>query len=442
MNKVKFFSVSVFFCLSLFSENINAYDEEGIVENYANIAFAVYEDSLLEALKLQKEVRRLINKPSEEQLTKTKQAWIASRIPYSQTEVFRFGNKLVDDWEGKVNAWPLDEGLIDYIIDAPESAGNAFATANAIANEQIELSGVSLSLKKLNVETVSSLHSVGDIETNVSTGYHAIEFLLWGQDLNGTKHGSGERSYKDFDRKNCTNGNCFRRGRFLLAVTDLLVKDLTWMTKQWQRSEKGEKFLFVHGKDTDTFSVGTARHQLEDMTESEALAAIVIGMGSLTFGELAGERIKLGLLLYDPEEEQDCFSDNTHNSHFNNVVGVRNIYTGAYKRINGDIVSGASLSQWLASTNKKQSMELSLKLEQTIETAKLIVDKAEIDNVHYDQLLDKDNVEGHALLQKMVDKLLSLTVSLSSMAKTLELEHVAFEGSDSLDNDKESDFFK
>ena len=32
-----------------------------------------------------------------------------------------------------------------------------------------------------------------DVETNVATGYHAIEFLLWGQDLNGTGPGAGNR---------------------------------------------------------------------------------------------------------------------------------------------------------------------------------------------------------------------------------------------------------
>ena len=170
-----------------------------------------------------------------------------------------------------------------------------------IANEEVEHGEVSLLLHKLDETTVSSLHSVGDIETNVATGYHAIEFLLWGQDLNGTSAGAGARKYTDYDRKNCSNEHCFRRGKYLLAAVNVLIKDLTWMTKQWQVSERGDKYLFVQGKDQDAFSVGTARHYLEDLEPSDAIAKMVIGMGSLAFGELAGERIKLGLLLNDPE---------------------------------------------------------------------------------------------------------------------------------------------
>ncbi len=53
------------------------------------------------------------------------------------------------------------------------------------------------------------------------------------------------------------------------------------------------------------------------------------GLGSLSYGELAGERIKLGLMIHDPEEEHDCFSDNTHASHFFDALGIRNVYLGA-----------------------------------------------------------------------------------------------------------------
>ena len=35
-----------------------------------------------------------------------------------------------------------------------------------------------------------------------------------------------------------------------------------------------------------------------------------LGLGSLSYGELAGERTKLGLMLHDPEEE-DCFTTPT-----------------------------------------------------------------------------------------------------------------------------------
>ena len=135
-------------------------------------------------------------------------------------------------------------------------------------------------------------------EANVATGYHAIEFLLWGQDLNGTGPGAGARPATDFDTANCTGGNCDRRGQYLAAASDLLVSDLEEMVAAWSEG-------------------GAARTELATL----GVPAILTGMGSLSFGEVAGERMKLGLLLHDPEEEHDCFSDNTHISHLYDAVG-------------------------------------------------------------------------------------------------------------------------
>ena len=54
--------------------------------------------------------------------------------------------------------------------------------------------------------------------------------------------------------------------------------------------------------------------------------------------------MKLGLLLHDPEEEHDCFSDNTHNSHYYDIVGMLNVYNGRYVRIDGRQIQGPSLA--------------------------------------------------------------------------------------------------
>ena len=63
-------------------------------------------------------INAFLNNTTETNLRKLKTSWLEARKVYQQTEVFRFGNPIVDDWEGKVNAWPLDEGLIDY-VDRP-----------------------------------------------------------------------------------------------------------------------------------------------------------------------------------------------------------------------------------------------------------------------------------------------------------------------------------
>jgi putative iron-regulated protein len=111
-------------------------------------------------------------------------------VPYQQTEAFRFGNPIVDDWEGRVNSWPLDEGLIDYTAGDYGNEENTLATLNVIATPKFTLSGKEIDATTITPDLISgTLHEADGIEANVASGYHAIEFLLWGQDLNGTNPG-------------------------------------------------------------------------------------------------------------------------------------------------------------------------------------------------------------------------------------------------------------
>ena len=170
-------------------------EPQAVVRHYADLALAKYEDSLATAKALDAAVDALIAKPSQETLDAARSAWKASRIPYQQSEVYRFGNPVVDAWEGRVNAWPLDEGLIDYVDPAygTESDSNPYYVADVIANPSATINGETLDMSSLTPETIAGLQEAGEVEANVATGYHAIEFLLWGQDLNGTGPGAGNR---------------------------------------------------------------------------------------------------------------------------------------------------------------------------------------------------------------------------------------------------------
>ena len=213
-----------------------AVEKAQVLNTYANIAQAGYGDSLATAKALKVAVDALVAEPSAEKLEAARKAWLAARVPYQQTEVFRFGNAIVDDWEGKVNAWPLDEGLIDYV--SAEYGGpsdeNAFAALNVIANPKFKLSGKEVDATDITPAFLAeTLHEVDGIEANVATGYHAIEFLLWGQDLNGHAAGAGNRPWTDYAAGDaCTGGNCDRRAAYLKAASALLVSDLEWMTAQ------------------------------------------------------------------------------------------------------------------------------------------------------------------------------------------------------------------
>jgi putative iron-regulated protein len=388
---------------------------EEVAKTYTDIAAATFGDSLTTGKALQSAVAALIAAPSDETLNAARTAWIAARVPYQQSEVFRFGNPIVDDWEGKLNSWPLDEGLIDY-VDASygKSEENPLSTLNIIATPSFTLSGKQIDASTLTPAFIAdTLHEVDGIEANVASGYHAIEFLLWGQDLNGTEPGAGVRSFTDYAvGADCTNGNCDRRAAYLQSATDLLVTDLEFMAAQWADGEAKATIL---------------------ADPKAALSAMLTGMGSLSYGELAGERMRLGVMLNDPEEEEDCFSDNTYNSHYYDGIGIRNVYTGSYTRVDGSVVSGPSLSELVAGLDAGVDTQLRAELDASVAALGKVKSAAEA-GMAYDQMLAAGNAEGEALIMGAVAALVTQTASINRAVTTLGLAEAAFEGSESLDN--------
>ncbi|MBB4952974.1 putative iron-regulated protein [Agrobacterium vitis] len=408
--------LALFVASSSFAAPAETPTPDAVLKHYADVAEAKYSDSLTTAKTLDAAIDALLAKPSKSTLNKARSAWIKARVPYQQTEVYRFGNKIVDDWEGKVNAWPLDEGLIDYVDKSygTESDTNALYTANVIANKTIKIDGKEVDASSLTPDFLANtLHEAGKVEANVATGYHAIEFLLWGQDLNGTGPGAGNRPYTDYDLKHCTGGNCDRRAQYLKSASTLLVSDLQEMVDAWKPEGEATKTLLADPK--------------------AGLAAILTGMGSLSYGELAGERMKLGLLLHDPEEEHDCFSDNTHNSHYYDAAGIREAYTGKYTRVDGTKMTGPSLSDLVVAKDKKLDKEMRSKLNTTMKAMAALVKRAKTVE-HYDQMIAEGDKDGNATVQAGIDGLIDQTKSIQRVVAALDLGEVKLEGSDSLDN--------
>jgi len=282
-----------------------------------------------------------------------------------------------------------------------------------IANTSLKIAGETVDASKITPELIRSLQEAGGIEANVATGYHAIEFLLWGQDLNGTEPGAGNRPATDYDLKACTNGNCDRRAAYLATVTDLLIEDLDWMARQW--GPTGDARLFI------------------TRDETAGLTSVFTGLGSLSYGELAGERMKLGLMIHDPEEEQDCFSDNTHNAYYGDVVGIRNVYLGHYTRTDGSVVSGPSPSDLVKDKSPEADAAVRAALETTLSRMAALVERAEKVE-RYDQMIGLDNTEGNAVVQAGIDALIAQAKELERAIAVLDLKGIKFEGSDSLDH--------
>ncbi|WP_137887858.1 imelysin family protein [Pseudomonas sp. 2FE] len=377
---------------------------KAVVNHYADVALAVFSDAASTGKALQTAVDALLANPNDETLKAARAAWLAARVAYMQSEVFRFGNPVVDDWEGQLNAWPLDEGLIDYVAaDTPHAQGNPGATANIIANTQVQVGEDKLDVTEITGEKLASLNELGGSEANVATGYHAIEFLLWGQDLHGTGAGAGERPATDYATGNdCGNGHCDRRGAYLKAATDLLVSDLNGMVVQWQAG--------VADNYRATLVADSAENGLRKM---------LFGMGSLSLGELAGERMKVALEANSTEDEHDCFSDNTHNSHFYNAKGIRNVYLGEYKKADGTTLSGPSLASLVAKIDPASDATLKADLEATEAKLRTLVDSATNNGQHFDQLIAADNSAGQLVVRDAIAALVKQTAAIEQAAGKL-----------------------
>ncbi|BFM06302.1 imelysin family protein [Halioxenophilus aromaticivorans] len=397
--------------LACASSQTLAASEQDVVASYVELAHTVYSDSLQEAQQLKADIDAFLAKPSQQSLQTAKQAWLQARIPYQQSEAFRFGNPVVDNWEGQLNAWPLDEGFIDYVSpDYQGELGNTGATANIVAATQLQLGANHIDLSTITPELLASLNELGGSEANVATGYHAIEFLLWGQDLNGTEAGAGERSFTDYlSGAHCTNGNCQRRKDYLAATAQLLIDDLTYMVDQWSATSKDNyRQLFLQ------------------LPEQEAVTRILFSMGSLALGELAGERMRVALEANSSEDEHDCFSDNTHFAHYYDWKGISNVFQAEYTSSQGKSFKGDSLADLLAEKNPQLAKKMAHQMAQTNQAIYQLVTMAEdkTSPMKFDQMIAEGNTKGAAAINNAIAELTKTTELIEQTAKVLGITNL------------------
>lgn len=294
------------------SADPNAALKESIVTSYANIVFANYEDCYLTAVILDQKIDAFIAAPSQQNLDDARQAWRDAREPYGQSEVYRFYGGAIDDGDGPepfLNSWPLDEAYIDY-VSGDLNAG--------IINDPVTFPTITASLLlQLNLSGA---------EENVALGYHAIEFLLWGQDTSANN--CGQRPYTDYLTVGGTASNQDRRVLYLSIASDLLLAFLNELKNEWDPSLQGNY-----------------RQEFLSYSNDDAIRKMMVGMAVLSGAELSGERMYVAYDNMDQEDEHSCFSDNTHRDIILNAKGIHNVYTGTYQRVDGTIVSGSSISQ-------------------------------------------------------------------------------------------------
>lgn len=345
-----------------------------VAAHYAALVHANYQDVLSGAQAMQKAIAAFVATPSVDALTAARKSWLAARESYGQTEAFRFYGGPIDDDngpEGRINAWPMDESYVDAVQGKPK--------AGLINNRK----------QPITKKALSGLNERGG-EENIATGWHAIEFMLWGQDLSDT--GPGNRSFEDFVDGKAPNAD--RRRQYLTVVTSLLIDDLQTLVKAWAPGAKNFRAGFEKGG-------------------NESLRKMLVGLGSLSRGELAGERLEVALASQDQEDEHSCFSDNTHRDAVTNALGIENVWLGRYQRADGRVLQGASLRDLVAAKDPALALRTSAQIRASVLAAERI--QAPFDR----EIVGDKDAPGRQRVQKTINSLTQQSKDLVDAAAAI-----------------------
>ena len=345
-----------------------------VVAHYAALVHASYEDTLAGALDLQRALGAFVAQPSTDGLGAARKGWLAAREWYGQTEAFRFYGGPIDDEqgpEGRMNAWPIDEAYVDAVKGRP---------ASGLVNDR------KLLLTKVNLVRYNERGG----EENICAGWHAIEFLLWGQDLSET--GPGNRSFEDFVDQKAPNAD--RRRQYLQVASELLVDDLRYLVGAWTSGVHNYRERFERG-------------------ELESLRKMIVGLGSLSRGELAGERMEVALNTQDQEDEHSCFSDNTHRDIVNNALGIQNVWLGRYLRRDGSTLRGPSLRDLVAAADPALGARVTEQIAASVAAARAI--QPPFDR----EIVGGRDTPGRLRIQKTIDSLVAQSKGLVQSANAL-----------------------
>lgn len=423
------------------TSNIDIPNVEKVLATNADIALAAYSDSVDTAVDLQTALATFKADPTQENLDAAKKAWLVSREPYGQTEVYRFRLSPIDSTnytdedgpEGDINAWPLGEALIDYVTtgsdfgdDQVGVTAHETGVADPIPTENIISSTTIVIDDALLANTATA-----DDEHDVIAGYHAIEFLLWGQDLNldgsadteTTREQStsgdildsgGHRPLEDFT----TNDFAGRRHTYLEVAAAKLVADLTSVRDGW-----------AEGASYRTAFTTVA----DEAAAKQKLAEILTGMGTLSEGELAGERMQIAFSSNSQEDEHSCFSDNTHRDIWLNAEGVSNSYYGDYAGYDSTLdgmddnttraVSDYGLDDYLADagvTDEATALVTELDATETNYTA--IDNAARVDGTPVDVLIMDANRTADNPMSKTILSLNAQSTAIANLATALGID--------------------
>lgn len=344
-----------------------------VVKAYSSLVYKSYQDVEKGVVELKGLIDTFVATPTAAGLDAAKKKWLAVRDIYGQTEGYRFYGGPIDDdrgIEGRINAWPLDENFIDY-VDGDDNAG--------IINDPT-------TYPTIDKKTLMDANENGG-DKNISLGWHAIEFLLWGQDK--SKDGPGTRPHTDYLKEGGTAANQERRGQYLKLAAEILLEDIRTVMNDWKPDD-----------------ANNYRGKFEAMDPKEALTKILTGIGTLSGGEVSGERLSTPYKEKDQEEEHSCFSDNTKADMVANSMSAQNVYLATF----GTKI-GASIDELVRMKDTALADQLKAELQASVDAAKAI--PTPFDNA----ILGDDTADGRVKVKATIDALQKQTQTIAAVGK-------------------------
>lgn len=248
------------------------------LENIGNqVIVPTYNDLAAKALSLQTATATLEANPTAANLDAAKNAWVATRSPWEQSEGFLFGPVDQEGIDPSIDSWPVN------VTDL----NNVLASSDA-----------------LTVEFLAA-------QEGTLKGFHTIEYLLWGE--------NGGKQVADFTA---------REFEYLAACAGALAADTERLHDLW--SPSGGNYirnLTAAGESSSIYI--SQKAALEEIANAMVVIADEVGNG----------KINDPYTQQDLSLEESRFSANSKADFADNIRSMRNIYLGQWTNNDGAGIS-------------------------------------------------------------------------------------------------------
>jgi putative iron-regulated protein len=193
----------------------------GLINFWQFSAQSCYSNASLAIREFEGHSQLFLAHPTQQLLLELRDRWNTAHQAYLACQLYqmlafsRSGQKQLELTKQRVNAWPIQGGYIDYL------PGYQFT---GIIND---------STLAITLDNLLSQHQFSDL-SDVSVGFHALEFLLWGEGF--------DRPASDFQASDSQlseqgielDANNRRRTYFEL-LTSHIIAELDGLSQRWER---------------------------------------------------------------------------------------------------------------------------------------------------------------------------------------------------------------